>query len=420
MDALMRKKRGRNICHECTTLNTPGRMPEAESMDKEPGGGSPAAHQLLIENELLCFLSTKMDIMTTDHLVKVCCDFYTEREIKSAKKSVHDACGMDGAPVTRNGADKSEKNVRDILLIMHETEDVPRFVAHYLNRLPPVSINHLDATSMIQKMNQLRLQIASLCETVQSIVHGQTIMIDEMETLRKRPTHAGDASPRARQGAALMGEYQRSHELVVPAIPAMLEIPSIPEIPEMSPDSVQTLVKQPDGSLPSPAASEAAEALDMSRRFNYARAVINGTNESTATSTAAVSQPVSSVTAGTSGQHMQMAAAGSRRDRPTAPTHSRRPVTLRGIAPVRRRAEFFVSRLDPLTTANEILSHVRAELNTEDVLCEQLYTLNDNYSSFKVTVDNRHYKRMFTSHMWPEYVVFRRYYQPRNPHNGSS
>ena len=133
-----------------------------------------------------------MDIMTTDYLVKVCCDCYSEREIKSAKKTAHDACGMHGAPVTRNGADKSEKNVRDMLLTMHEAEDLPRFVAHNLNRLPPVSINHLDATSIIQEMNQLRLQVASLCDTVQSLVLGQTVMIDEVETFRKRPAHAGN------------------------------------------------------------------------------------------------------------------------------------------------------------------------------------------------------------------------------------
>ena len=93
----------------------------------------------------------------------------------------------------------------------------------------------------------------------------------------------------------------------------------------------------------------------------------------------------------------------------TAATH-----TLRGIAPARRKAEFFLSRLDPLTTVEDILSHVKAYLKSNDVQCERLQTRYNSYASFRVTVDNRFYKRMINAGMWPEYVVFRRYFPPRN------
>ena len=93
----------------------------------------------------------------------------------------------------------------------------------------------------------------------------------------------------------------------------------------------------------------------------------------------------------------------------TAATH-----TLSGIAPARRKAEFFLSRLDPLTTVEDILSHVKAYLKSNDVQSERLQMRYNSYASFRVTVDNRFYKRKINADMWPEYVVFRRYFPPRN------
>ena len=83
-------------------------------------------------------------------------------------------------------------------------------------------------------------------------------------------------------------------------------------------------------------------------------------------------------------------------------------------APARRKAELFLSRLDPLTTVEDILSHVKAYLKSNDVQCERLQTRYNSYVSFRVTVDNRFYKRMINADMWPEYVVFRRYFPPMN------
>ena len=68
-----------------------------------------------------------MDLMTSDHLIK---------EIESAKLVAHDACGLYGAPAKRNGADKKEKHLKDILLYLHEADYVPRFVAYDIHRLP--------------------------------------------------------------------------------------------------------------------------------------------------------------------------------------------------------------------------------------------------------------------------------------------
>ena len=81
LDALMRKRQGRNVCDDdCAAPNS---ARTAETAVKDVANAADVTNGS-IENELLCFLSTKMD-----HLVKVCADLYTDRENMSAKELAH-------------------------------------------------------------------------------------------------------------------------------------------------------------------------------------------------------------------------------------------------------------------------------------------------------------------------------------------
>ena len=71
---------------------------------------------------------------------------------------------------------------------------MPRFVAYDIHRLPPISINHMDATAIVQEMNQLRLQVSSLCATVTSLLDGQLDMKTQISWLQRKPTHVSTAN----------------------------------------------------------------------------------------------------------------------------------------------------------------------------------------------------------------------------------
>ena len=43
------------------------------------------AESALVNSELLCFVTEQSKLMTVDHLVKVCRDFYSEGEIVTAR-----------------------------------------------------------------------------------------------------------------------------------------------------------------------------------------------------------------------------------------------------------------------------------------------------------------------------------------------
>ena len=68
-------------------------------------------------NELLCFVSNKMDVMTQDLLVKLCTDFYGKGVIENAKKLVFAKCKSLNLDITlprfvkRQGHKKKQSDV---------------------------------------------------------------------------------------------------------------------------------------------------------------------------------------------------------------------------------------------------------------------------------------------------------------------
>ena len=72
-------------------------------------------------NELLCFISNKIDVMTQDLLVKLCTDFYGKGVIDNAKKLVYAKCNALKLDITlprfmkRQGPKKKQSDVLDII-----------------------------------------------------------------------------------------------------------------------------------------------------------------------------------------------------------------------------------------------------------------------------------------------------------------
>ena len=119
----------------------------------------------VIINELLCFLVNKMDSLTTDMLVKLCCDHFGDDEVELAKKTLFEFCRNDsGRLVKRQGQNKRFNNVMDMIKLLHELdeEDIPCFVARNLAKLPPVDINHVDISTLMTELKFMRRELSQL------------------------------------------------------------------------------------------------------------------------------------------------------------------------------------------------------------------------------------------------------------------
>jgi len=81
-----------------------------------------------IRNELLCFVVQKSNVLTFDHLVKLCTDLFREEEIIAARK-VLDSLLENRLP-RRTGANKCRATVEDIVKsCLNPGSALPQFYA---------------------------------------------------------------------------------------------------------------------------------------------------------------------------------------------------------------------------------------------------------------------------------------------------
>ena len=146
-------------------------------------------------NELLCFIVNKMDIMTSETIVQLCEKTYTDLQIEIAKRKLFeivpegDSEGM--RYIKRQGKKKGTQNLDDILKKLHELDDdLPTFVAQDLSNLPPISMDSIDVSVLLRKIESLSAQVSMLktglatqCDTTKSLVDQYNAVSNKVETM---------------------------------------------------------------------------------------------------------------------------------------------------------------------------------------------------------------------------------------------
>lgn len=111
----------------------------------------------IVINELLAFIQNKADVMDEVSLTRICGESFAESEIMAAKLLL-----FDSVPNSKRKVRKSKgKTVRDIddiicLLKITDPELVPIFVARDLRKLPPVTFDHIDVTTLLKDIMVLK------------------------------------------------------------------------------------------------------------------------------------------------------------------------------------------------------------------------------------------------------------------------
>ena len=92
----------------------------AQVLDEGAGDNGSAP---LIRNELLTFVSQKLNYMPTDSIVQLCVHFYDEEVIDAANLLVHERCADSSDPSQwyrrRKGDRKKKATMEDIVGLLH-------------------------------------------------------------------------------------------------------------------------------------------------------------------------------------------------------------------------------------------------------------------------------------------------------------
>ena len=122
-------------------------MDELSQTESTPCSGTDPEANTLIVNELLTFVSDKINTMPYDMLVKLLTDFYSDEDITTAKSILYDTafCSRDTPRlIKRKGKDKNINNIQDIVNIFLEMppSSLPSYVAKDLSHLPETTTTH--------------------------------------------------------------------------------------------------------------------------------------------------------------------------------------------------------------------------------------------------------------------------------------
>lgn len=106
----------------------------------------------IVISEVLAFVQNKIDVMTEVSLVQICESAFSSDDIEVAKSLLFESVSK--RLKTRKRQGKTLRNIEDIICLFKETdpEQVPIFVARNLEKLPPVTFDHVDVTPLLKRI----------------------------------------------------------------------------------------------------------------------------------------------------------------------------------------------------------------------------------------------------------------------------
>lgn len=163
----------------------------------------------IVINEVLTFVSNKIDVMDEISLVQICTSAFSESDILNAKNLLFDSLSSSRRKKIRKRIGKSRRDLEDIISVIKETdpEEIPVFVARELHKLPPVLFDHVDVTRLLKDIVRIDNEL--------KVIKGQYVTSDQLmdvksdlESLKKTSVvnnFAGNVN--ARRGACLLNSF---------------------------------------------------------------------------------------------------------------------------------------------------------------------------------------------------------------------
>lgn len=120
----------------------------------------------LVINEVLAFIQNKCDVMDEDSMIRLCTTAFKSEEISAAKNLLFTSVKTSGRKINRQRDGKTRREIEDIIALIKQTdpEEMPIFVARDLQKLPPVTFDHLDATRLLKDLILLKHEIETIKE----------------------------------------------------------------------------------------------------------------------------------------------------------------------------------------------------------------------------------------------------------------
>ncbi|CAG9791325.1 unnamed protein product [Diatraea saccharalis] len=144
--------------------------------------------------------------MDNESLIKICVSEFSEKEIEDAKTLLFESVQKEAhRKVSRRKGGKTTRNVEDIICFFKEVDPdcVPIFVARDLQKLPPISFDHIDAVSILKDITKLRNDMNNFKEKYATLSQVQELQND-LESVKLASSYNYQNVNTGKRGAYLL------------------------------------------------------------------------------------------------------------------------------------------------------------------------------------------------------------------------
>ncbi|KAI5636656.1 hypothetical protein NE865_10577 [Phthorimaea operculella] len=397
----------------------------------------PKRSDTIVVNELLAFVQNKLDVMDVVSLEQICLTSYSDVDIHAAMVFLNDSAEPKRVRLnTRNREGSGKKNIRDIIRVFQgeDPDDVPTYVARDLSKLPPVTFDHVDVTTLLKDILLLKADVTDIKRKLEVSEQVNTELRRELTSLRGQNT--ASATPPAACNVTVRSDDTVQHE-TSPVINSASRATAADVLRVSDPAAD----RKRDNNIPPPSTPRPEPALHpdaapfipgkqkeepprktrRTRRKRQPAPPVTQKGKQTAKPAVEEQHVASKAIVDEDGYTLvEPRKRQLRRNRNKRGTVTAASTSLKAAEPI---AQLYVSRLDNKTTPEDILQHLEqmANLRRDPSRIDTGMTLgirkleskiSTNFRSFVLTVPRKYVCEFMRTDYWPQGVVFRRYRPP--------
>ncbi|XP_059058159.1 uncharacterized protein LOC131851654 [Achroia grisella] len=118
----------------------------------------------IVINELLAYVQNKISIVDEESLVKICLSSFNSDQINEAKTLLFESLSADHRKKPRKGQGRENRELKDIISLFKvaDPDIMPVFVARELEKLPPITFDHLDVSKLLKDLLLVQAEIKEI------------------------------------------------------------------------------------------------------------------------------------------------------------------------------------------------------------------------------------------------------------------
>ncbi|XP_045446742.1 uncharacterized protein LOC123654930 [Melitaea cinxia] len=143
----------------------------------------------IVISELLAYVQNKLSVADEDSIVRICASTFSSEQIEDAKNLLVNSLPADQRKTTRKGKGKENRSMNDIIGLFKVTDPdvLPIFVARDLDKLPPITFDHLDVSKLLKDLAVVQADIKN--------IKSSYVTVDQLEELKRECQHFKQTSP---------------------------------------------------------------------------------------------------------------------------------------------------------------------------------------------------------------------------------